>query len=203
MTAFADLAQFAALPRIAGLTLSPDGTRLVAAVQHPDAAAARYTTALWDIDRSGGAPTRLTWSDRGETSPAFGPDGTLLFVSTRADPAEPDGEQDEARLWALPAGGEARVLARRPGGLSGPVVARADGAVLLAGSRLTHSAAAAHDADDDAERRAEPQAAQGLGDPAHRDADPLLGPRARRRVARAAAARPGRRRAAGPGPGCR
>lgn len=142
---FTDLAAFVALPRLAGLALSPDGARLVAAMQQPDRDGARYVSSLWEIPLAGGEPIRLTRSEKGESSPAFLPDGSLLFVSARPDP---DGDEDEAALWMLPACGESTVVARRPGGLGAPVVASESGAVVLSGSRLLFSTD-----DDDAERR--------------------------------------------------
>jgi dipeptidyl aminopeptidase/acylaminoacyl peptidase len=145
---FADLAAFTALPRLTGLTLSLDGSRLVAVVQAPDAKGARYTSSLWEIDLAGGAPTRLTQSDKGESAPAFRPDGSLLFVSSRPDVSGTGEDEDEGALWCLPPSGEPRVIARRGGGLGGPVVASGTGDVLLTGSRLTYSSDA-----DDAERR--------------------------------------------------
>lgn len=143
---FADLAAFTALPRVTGLAVSPDGTRLVASVQAPDPIGSRYATALWEIPLADGDPVRLTRSVKGEASPAFRPDGTLLFTSSRPDgDDDPDGDA----LWALPPVGEASVIARRPGGLAGPVVAADSGHVLLVGSRLTHSPSD----DEDAPRR--------------------------------------------------
>jgi dipeptidyl aminopeptidase/acylaminoacyl peptidase len=142
---YADLAAVSALPRVTGLALSPDGARLVAAVQQPDAAQARYTSALWEVPLDGGAPVRLTRSEKGESAPAFLPDGSLLFISARPDP---DGADDDAALWVLPPSGEPRVLARCAGGLSGPVVAGRAGTVVVGGSRLVRSGA-----EDDAERR--------------------------------------------------
>ena len=53
MSAFDDLGEFAALPRLTALTLSGDGRRLVATVQHPDAKNARYISALWELDLTG------------------------------------------------------------------------------------------------------------------------------------------------------
>ena len=48
-----------------------------------------------------------------------------MFVSGRPDPDVKDSDDDKAALWRLPAGGgEARVIATRPGGVSGVVVAR-------------------------------------------------------------------------------
>jgi dipeptidyl aminopeptidase/acylaminoacyl peptidase len=143
--AFSDLAAFAALPRVTGLALRPDGARLVATVQQPDAAGARYATSLWTVPRDGGEPARLTRSDKGETGPAFLPDGSLLFSSARPDPG---GEGDDAALWVLPTAGEPRVLARCAGGLTGAQVARDAGTVVAEGSRLVRSTA-----EDDAERR--------------------------------------------------
>lgn len=139
---FADLAAFAALPRMTGLALHPDGTRLVAVVQQPDAKSARYISALWQVPLEPGDPVRLTRSDKGETAPAFQPDGTLLFTSSRPDSTDADGaDEDDLALWQLAAVGEAAVLARRPGGLTGQVVASGSGAVLVSGSRLMHSPA--------------------------------------------------------------
>jgi dipeptidyl aminopeptidase/acylaminoacyl peptidase len=143
---YADLAAYCALPRLTGLALSPDGTRLVTTMQQPDADGARYASALWEVSLDGGDPQRLTRSAKGEADPAFLPDGSLLFCSSRP---VPDGDEDESRLWVLPPAGEARLLAAAPGGLSAPVVAARAGTVVVTGSRLVGST----DADDDAERR--------------------------------------------------
>jgi dipeptidyl aminopeptidase/acylaminoacyl peptidase len=147
---FDDLAAYAALPRLTGLALSLDGARLVATLQQPDAKGARYASSLWEIDLDGGTPRRLTHSDKGESTPAFRPDGSLLFVSSRPDVAGggDDDDEDAAALWCLPTSGEPYVLARRPGGVGGPVVASGTGEVLLSGSRLAYST----DGDDAARR---------------------------------------------------
>ncbi len=146
--AFADLAASVALPRVTGLAVSVDGGRVVAVVQRPDPAGARYVSALWDIPLAGGEPVRITWSEQGESAPAFRPDGSLVFVSSRSDPGSE--AQEEPALWVLPPAGEPRLLARYPGGLSGPVVARGTGAVVAAGSRLVGSG---EDGDDATRRR--------------------------------------------------
>jgi dipeptidyl aminopeptidase/acylaminoacyl peptidase len=145
-------AGFVALGRLTSLVLSPDGSRLVAVRQEPDAKGARYASALWQLDLAGEqAPVRLTRSDKGETSPAFRPDGSLLFVSARP---EPGSDEDEAALWELPALGEPRVVARTPGGVTSVVVARQSGTVLFGGDRLAGSSdvdtdrAARRDRDD-------------------------------------------------------
>ncbi|MBU2666985.1 prolyl oligopeptidase family serine peptidase [Actinoplanes bogorensis] len=135
MTAFGDLDAFVRLPRLAGLWLSPDGRRLVVGVGTPDQENARYATALWEVDPAGERPARrLTRSVKGEAGAAFTPDGDLLFTSARPGP---DGEDDDkaAALWLQPAGGgDARVIAKLPGGVHGVRVS-ASGA-LIAGSSL-------------------------------------------------------------------
>jgi dipeptidyl aminopeptidase/acylaminoacyl peptidase len=155
-TPFHDLAAFTALPRCAGLALSPDGTRLVTAVATPDAEGTRYRAALWEVDPAGTRPARrLTRGDPGEHAAAFTPDGDLLFLSARRDP-DPDFDADDtddppAALWRLPAtGGEAQPVGARPGGLAAPVVAREAGTVVCRALTLP----AAVTADDDAARRA-------------------------------------------------
>ncbi len=149
---YTDLAHVMALPRLTGMALSPDGTRLIVSLQQPDAKGARYVSSLWEMPVDGGAPSRLTHSPDGETSPAFLPDGSLLFLAKPSDGAESgDGDMDgaEKALWLLPVGGHPRMVARRPGGLGAPVVAAESGAVVMSGSRLMYSGE-----NDDAERRA-------------------------------------------------
>jgi dipeptidyl aminopeptidase/acylaminoacyl peptidase len=159
VTQFHDLQEYLAIPRIENLTVSPDGRRLVVVVKTLSADRKKYTTALWEIDPSGERPPhRLTRSAEGESGPAFGPDGTLLFVSARPGPSTDkdgaakdgaeDDEDDKPSLWALPApGGEATRVATRPGGLSSPVVARQAGTVVFIADTLPGDAA------DDAEGR--------------------------------------------------
>ncbi len=152
---FHDLQAFTRLPRTSGLALSPDGTRLVTAVSLLDQRGGGSTTSLWEVDPTGErAARRLTRGARGESSPVFTPAGDLLFTSSRTDPAAVEGEGGDdapAALWCLPAGGgEARVVATRPGGVGGVAVAREAGTVLLGSPTLP----SATDAVDDARLRA-------------------------------------------------
>jgi dipeptidyl aminopeptidase/acylaminoacyl peptidase len=150
-TPFHDLEAFAALPRLGGFALSPDGERLVAALAAPDPAGTRYATSLWEVDPHGERPARrLTRSAKGEGGPAFLPDGSVLFVSARPDPAAAETDEPVAALWQLPAGGgEARVVATRPGGISGLAVAKDAGTVVVGSATLPSSTTP----EDDAERR--------------------------------------------------
>jgi dipeptidyl aminopeptidase/acylaminoacyl peptidase len=150
-TPFHDLAAFVALPRCAGLALSPDGTRLVTGVSTPDADGTRQRTALWEVDPAGVRPARrLTRGDPGEHDAVFTPDGDLLFLSARPDPEADPPDDPPAALWRLPAGGgEAVLVGTRPGGLAAPAVARDAGTVVCRSATLPGAVTAA---DDDARR---------------------------------------------------
>ncbi len=146
---FADLDAYVALPRTSSLLLSPSGDRLVTSVATLDAERARYVPSLWEVDPGGVRPARrLTHSDKGETAVSFLPDGGVLFTSARPGA----GQDDDAppALWLLPAGGgEARVVAVRPGGIGGAVAAREEGTVVLTSATLP----AATGSEDDERRR--------------------------------------------------
>jgi dipeptidyl aminopeptidase/acylaminoacyl peptidase len=164
---FSDLSAYVAIPRLSGMALSPDGTRLVTAVATPAPDATRYVSALWEIDPEGQRePRRLTRSAAGEASAAFLPDGDLLFTSARQRPAaepatngsehsngkpeETGNDAERTALWLLPTAGEARLLADRPGGIEGIAVARRTGRLLLSAPVLPGASAA----EDDSRRRA-------------------------------------------------
>ncbi|MCW2863045.1 MAG: peptidase prolyl oligopeptidase active site domain protein [Actinoallomurus sp.] len=141
MTPFHDLGDYMALPRVLGLRLSADGSRLVAVVQALAPDGKTYRTALWRVDPDGvEPPRRLTRSAEGEKGPAFLPDGSLLFTSSRTDGTGEDKDEDEERhqrLWLLPAdGGEPWPAADHPGGIEEFAVARDSGTVVLAAPTL-------------------------------------------------------------------
>jgi dipeptidyl aminopeptidase/acylaminoacyl peptidase len=122
---------FNAIPRVGGLLLSPDGTRLVLPVQTLAPDGTRFATSLWGMPADGSAPARrLTYSERGESLAAFLPDGSLVFASGRPDPTLA-GDESASHVWVLPAGGgEARPLLAVPGGVGALVAAR--GAAVVA-----------------------------------------------------------------------
>ena len=163
-TPFHDLADFVAIPRVTALRLAPDGSWLAAAVQTLSPDRKKYLTSLWRIDTAGGPARRLTRSAEGEASPRFLPDGSLLFTSRRPDPGAGPARRDGAAaevpaLWLLPpGGGEARIVAALPGGVTAAEVARDAGSVVLSSPVLPaagHEEADANSAADDARLRTE------------------------------------------------
>ena len=147
-TPFHRLADFVALPRLGGLALSPDGTRLVTSVATLDPAGTKWQSALWEVDPTGGREARrLTRGGAGESAPVFTPDGELLFTSARPDPdAGKDAGDPKPALWALsPAGGEARLVLQRPTGVGSVRVAADSGDVVVVASTMPGAADAAAD----------------------------------------------------------
>ena len=163
---FADLARFVALPRIGGLALSADGTRLAVSVQTLDPQRKKWQSALWEVDPAGVRPARrLTRSAPGESSPTWAPDGSLLFTSARPDPGSAEDADPKPALWSLPAGGgEARLVLTRPGGISGVRVAWGTGDVVVAAATLPGGSAAEAD-----EERRKNRAEAGVSAVLHED----------------------------------
>ncbi|MET0995794.1 MAG: S9 family peptidase, partial [Mycobacterium sp.] len=115
-TPFHDLDDYIALPRVSGLAVSPDGSRVVTTVAELNDKRTEYVTAVWEVDPAGQSPARrLTRGAKGESSPVFTADGDVLFVSVR--PTD-DDDKPPAALWRLPAaGGEAVEVLTLPGGV--------------------------------------------------------------------------------------
>ncbi|WP_104116647.1 prolyl oligopeptidase family serine peptidase [Arthrobacter sp. B1805] len=149
-TPFSSFDEFVALPRLSGLVLNREGTRLVTSVATLNPRKTAYHTALWEVDPTGEKPARrLTRSSDGESGAAFLSSGDLLFTSARPDPDDSEGEKRPS-LWRLPAtGGEASLLLARDGGVAGVTTAHATDVVVVTGSSLAGSA----NEGDDAERR--------------------------------------------------
>lgn len=118
---FADIME---LRNVGGVALSPDASTVaytVSAWEHPNAKPAATGAApdtargdrhdmrshIWLVSTSGGAPRQLTFSERGESSPQWSPDGkTLAFLSARGT-----GTDVKTQIWLLPMdGGEAAQL---------------------------------------------------------------------------------------------
>jgi dipeptidyl aminopeptidase/acylaminoacyl peptidase len=151
-TPFHDLEQYIALPRLGGLELAPDGSRLVTSVATLNPKRTGFVNAVWEVDPAGEKPARrLTRSSKGERAPSFTADGDLLFLSARPDPDAEEAKDDApAALWLLPkGGGEARIVGTRPGGIDGVATAAAADAIAV----LAPTLPGAVTGEDDEERR--------------------------------------------------
>lgn len=148
MTVFEDLDDYLAVPRVSGLAISPDGSRLVATVSTLNEKRNEFLSAIWELDPNGQQPARrLTHGVKGESAPAFTAGGDVLFLAVR--PGE-DDDKPPAALWRLPAaGGEAFEALTMPGGIAGAVSARAADVTVVAAPLLPSSAGV----DDDKTRR--------------------------------------------------
>lgn len=149
-TPFHDLEHYLSVPRVGGLTLSPDGRRLVTTVATLNGKGTEYVTALWELDPAGEKQARrITRSAKGEAGAAFAANGDLYFTSARPDPETPD-EDPVSALWLLPAdGGEARVVHSRAGGVNAVLAAKDADATFVVGEVLAGST----DEENDNERR--------------------------------------------------
>ncbi|MBV9321508.1 MAG: PD40 domain-containing protein, partial [Mycobacterium sp.] len=137
-TAFDHLDDYLALPRISGLAVSADGSRVVTTVAELNDKRTEYVSAVWELDPTGNQPARrLTRGAKGESSPAFTADGELLFISARPTPAD---NKPPAALWRLPAsGGEAVEMLTIPGGINVVRAARSTNTIVV-GAPLLPSA---------------------------------------------------------------
>lgn len=138
MTVFDDLDQYLALPRISGLAVSPDGSRVVTTVSTLNGNSTEFVSAIWELDPSGTDPARrLTHGVKGESAPVFTACGDLLFLAVR--PGD-DEDKPPAALWRLPAaGGEAHEFLAMPGGVTGAASARAADVTVAAAPLLPSS----------------------------------------------------------------
>ncbi|ORI17204.1 S9 family peptidase [Rhodococcus sp. 1168] len=114
-TVFDDLDRYVATPRVTDMATSVDGSRVVVVVSRLDTDRAVYVGALWEVDVEGSAPARrLTWSEHGESGPAFSAAGDLYFLRRTSQ------DDESSAVWCLPAGGgEAHVVSKRGAGFSG------------------------------------------------------------------------------------
>jgi dipeptidyl aminopeptidase/acylaminoacyl peptidase len=90
------------LRSVDSLSAAPNGS-VVFAVKSSDLPKAQQVSHIWMLEAGGGEPRQLTFSEKGESAPAFSRDGNwIVFSSSR------DGDQN---LYLMPVGGgEARKL---------------------------------------------------------------------------------------------
>ncbi|OBA97330.1 peptidase S9 [Mycolicibacterium fortuitum] len=138
MTVFDDLDDYLSLPRVSGLAVSPDGSRVVTTVSTLNDKRTEFVSAIWELDPAGTEPARrLTQGVKGESAPVFTAGGDLLFIAVRPGEGE---DEPPAALFQLPAaGGEAFEVLSMPGGVTGAVSARAVEATLVAAPLLPSS----------------------------------------------------------------
>jgi len=112
---FADVMEIKNLGTVA---MAPDASAIAFSVstwEHPNARASADPTKpdtakgdrhdvrshLWTVPVNGGAPRQLTFGERGESAPAWSPDGhSLAFLTARGT-----GEDVKTQIWILPMGG--------------------------------------------------------------------------------------------------
>jgi dipeptidyl aminopeptidase/acylaminoacyl peptidase len=147
MTPFHDLDDYLALPRVSGLAVSPDGSRLVTTVSVLNDKRTEFVTAIWELDVSGEQPARrLTHGAKGESAPTFTSAGDLLFLAARPTAADKADDKAPTALWRLPAaGGEAVEMLSMPGGVSAVASARAADVTVVTAAQLASSESIAAD----------------------------------------------------------
>ena len=129
-TPFGDLDEYFALPRVSGLAVSADGSRVVTTISELNEKRTAYVASVWELDPKGETPARrLTRGAKGESAPAFTANDELVFIAVR--PTE-DDDKPPASLWNLPgAGGEAVEVLAPPGGVEAVRAARGCARVVV------------------------------------------------------------------------
>ena len=99
---------------IEDLHVSPDGKTVLFTLRTDDLAKAKSTKHIWLMDADGKNARQFTFGEKGESSPAFSPDGKwVVFISAR--------EGDDNLYVISASGGEARRLTNISTGVSGPL----------------------------------------------------------------------------------
>src|ERR671936_830409 len=91
-----DLDHYLRLPRVAGLALAPDGSRLVTSVATPSPDGKKYVTALWQLDPAGGGEARqVAATPAGIEKLVAARDAGTVVYRTGLHPGADDPEADE------------------------------------------------------------------------------------------------------------
>lgn len=100
------------LQSVNGAKVSPDGNWVVYVLSSVDSAKDKRNQDLWMISWDGTQNIRLTYTDDGETSPSFSPDGKFIaFLSSRSAGNDDSKSDDNTQLWLLDRrGGEGRKI---------------------------------------------------------------------------------------------
>ena len=115
--------KFLALKILGDPQLSPDGKTVAFTVSEPSLQENRNISRIWIVPAAGGAPRALTAGPGSDFAPRWAPDGSLGFISTRADGAQ---------VWRSGlAGGEAKQLTTLESGVNNFLWAEDGGAVFV------------------------------------------------------------------------
>src|ERR1700729_3479893 len=100
-TAFDNLDDYLALPRVSGLAVSADGSRVGTTVAELNDERTEHISAVWEVDPAGERPApRIPRRANVPSPPAFTLAGALLFVSPRPTAETTDeSERPPASLW--------------------------------------------------------------------------------------------------------
>lgn len=100
------------LQSVNGAKISPDGNWVVYVLSSVDSAKDKRNQDLWMISWDGTQNIRLTYTDDGETSPSFSPDGKFIaFLSSRSYGNDDSKSDDNTQLWLMDRrGGEGRKI---------------------------------------------------------------------------------------------
>ena len=105
--------ELAKIPRVGGVSVSPDGRLVAYTVTTPDVAANTSRSAVWIVPSGGGEARRITSGEKQDGDARFSPDGkTLAFVSNR------DGSPQIWTVGVAGAGGDAAKATSLPTGVN-------------------------------------------------------------------------------------
>ena len=97
---------------ISDVHVSPDGRSVIYALTTSDLPRAKRVSHIWMMNIDGGSPRQLTSDEKGESSPAFSPDGKWIsYIGSK-----------DSQLYLMPvSGGEAKKLTNISTGVSDPL----------------------------------------------------------------------------------